>query len=45
MQVSHAKTEKNILAQLDFPFVISMFGSCQDNECVYFVLEYVCGGE
>ena len=44
-QVSHARTEKVILSTLNHPFCIQMYGACQDDACVYLVLEYVCGGE
>jgi serine/threonine protein kinase len=44
-QVEHTVNEKNILEQLDFPFLVSMLGTFQDSLNVYFVLEYVQGGE
>jgi len=44
-QVSHIKAEKNILAEVSYPFLVNLFGSFQDDERLYFVLEYVVGGE
>jgi len=44
-QVSHIKAEKNILATVSYPFLVNLFGSFQDEERLYFVLEYVVGGE
>jgi len=44
-QLEHIMAEKNILAQLQFPFIVQFFGSLQDEKHVYLVLEYVIGGE
>ncbi|KAJ3200740.1 camp-dependent protein kinase catalytic subunit, partial [Entophlyctis luteolus] len=44
-QVEHILNEKRILAALDMPFLIGMVASFQDAEHLYFVLEYVQGGE
>ena len=44
-QVQHLKAEREVLKVLDHPFVVHMLGSFQDLVCVYFVIEYVCGGE
>ncbi|KAJ3328080.1 camp-dependent protein kinase catalytic subunit [Blyttiomyces sp. JEL0837] len=44
-QVEHTINEKSILEQLKFPFLVSMLGTFQDSSNVYFVLEYVQGGE
>eukprot|EP00386_Alphamonas_edax_P014637 GDKI01044886.1.p1 GENE.GDKI01044886.1~~GDKI01044886.1.p1 ORF type:complete len:323 (+),score=135.79 GDKI01044886.1:119-1087(+) len=44
-QVDHITSEKNILAQLDHPFVVRMSGCFQDQRYLYLVMEYVVGGE
>ncbi|KAJ3018514.1 camp-dependent protein kinase catalytic subunit [Thoreauomyces humboldtii] len=44
-QVEHTVNEKNILEMLDFPFLVSMLGTFQDYANLYFVMEYVQGGE
>ncbi|KAJ3026221.1 camp-dependent protein kinase catalytic subunit, partial [Rhizophlyctis rosea] len=44
-QVEHTVNEKAILEVLDFPFLVNMLGTFQDSQNVYFVMEYVQGGE
>ena len=44
-QVMHIKAEKDILRMANFPFVVNLLGTFQDNDCVYLVMEYVVGGE
>ncbi|KAL4424995.1 hypothetical protein ABPG77_002880 [Micractinium sp. CCAP 211/92] len=44
-QISHLRSERDILRLLDHPLVVRMLGCCQDDQCVYFVMEYVPGGE
>ncbi|KAJ3324599.1 camp-dependent protein kinase catalytic subunit [Boothiomyces sp. JEL0866] len=44
-QVEHTMNEKNILEQLDFPFLVKILGTFQDSNNLYLVLEYVQGGE
>lgn len=44
-QVMHIKAEKEILSVVNYPFLVNMLGFFQDEECLYFVLEYVVGGE
>jgi hypothetical protein len=44
-QVEHTINEKNILDELDFPFLVRMLGTMQCSSNVYFVMEYVQGGE
>lgn len=44
-QVEHTVNEKLILEQLEFPFLVSMLGTFQDSNNIYFVLEYIQGGE
>ncbi|KAJ3353485.1 camp-dependent protein kinase catalytic subunit [Entophlyctis luteolus] len=44
-QVEHTINEKNILSKLDYPFLVYMLGTIQDSQNLYFILEYVQGGE
>jgi hypothetical protein len=44
-QVEHTLNEKNILAKIDHPFIVNMFGAFQDDNFLYVVMEYVSGGE
>jgi len=44
-QVEHTINEKHILDIIQFPFLVHMLGSFQDNANLYMVLEYVVGGE
>lgn len=44
-QVAHVKAEKNILQKVDFPFIVNLLGYCQDDKCVYLILEYISGGD
>lgn len=44
-QVEHVKNEKNILAEVDHPFIVNMLWSTKDDCCLYMLSEYVCGGE
>ncbi|KAJ3359522.1 hypothetical protein HDU91_004900 [Kappamyces sp. JEL0680] len=44
-QVEHTLNEKRILERLQHPFLVSMVASFQDTTNVFFVLEYVQGGE
>ena len=44
-QVEHTINEKNILEQLDHPFLVKMLGTFQDSNNLYIVLEYIQGGE
>ena len=39
------QNERRILNNLDHPFVVKLFGTFQDAKRIYFVLEYVVGGE
>ena len=43
MQISHLRSERDILRLLDHPLLVRMHGCCQDEQCVYFVMEYVPG--
>ncbi|KAK9667583.1 cytochrome c oxidase subunit 1, partial [Basidiobolus ranarum] len=44
-QVEHINSEKNILAQIQFPFIVNLFCSFQDGKNLYMLLEYIIGGE
>jgi len=44
-QVLHIKAEKDILMMVNFPFIVNLLGCSQDNDCLYYVLEYIVGGE
>jgi hypothetical protein len=44
-QVEHTLSEKSILEKLNMPFLVGMLGTFQDAAHIYFVLEYVQGGE
>ena len=44
-QVEHTLNEKNILAAIDFPFLVNLTGSFKDNSNLYMVLEFAPGGE
>ncbi|KAH8050550.1 cAMP-dependent protein kinase [Aureococcus anophagefferens] len=41
----HVQNERAILTRLRHPFVVSLFGTFQDKKKVYFVMEFVAGGE
>lgn len=44
-QEKNIMTEKNILSELDHPFLVKLKNSFQDDKKLYFVLEYCPGGE
>jgi len=44
-QVAHIQAEKAILQMLSCPFVVQFLGSFQDDRRVFFLMEYVHGGE
>eukprot|EP01136_Pigoraptor_vietnamica_P001844 Opistho-1_new@29007 len=44
-QVEHIQSEKDILSQIRFPFIVNLFCTFQDDRNLYMLLEYVCGGE
>lgn len=44
-QEKHIMTEKEILAQIEHPFLVKMKMSFQDDRKLYFLLEYCPGGE
>ncbi|KAJ3300942.1 hypothetical protein HDV03_001579 [Kappamyces sp. JEL0829] len=44
-QVQHIISEKNILARINFPFIVNLLCTFQDVRNVYLLEEYVMGGE
>ncbi|KAJ3182552.1 hypothetical protein HDU85_002651 [Gaertneriomyces sp. JEL0708] len=44
-QVEHINSEKQILGSVRFPFIVNMLCTFQDDQNLYMLLEYVCGGE
>jgi len=44
-QVDHIKNEKKILTDVDHPYVVTLYGTFQDDTNLYMLMEYVVGGE
>ena len=44
-QVDHTKTERMILEKLRHPFIVRLYYAFQDNDNLYFVTEFMQGGE
>jgi len=44
-EVEHTKSEKSILMKLQFPFLVGLLYSFQTTEKLYFIMEYINGGE
>eukprot|EP00930_Biecheleria_cincta_P060507 TRINITY_DN46144_c0_g1_i1.p1 TRINITY_DN46144_c0_g1~~TRINITY_DN46144_c0_g1_i1.p1 ORF type:complete len:373 (-),score=61.20 TRINITY_DN46144_c0_g1_i1:42-1160(-) len=44
-QVEHVKSEKQILAMIDHPFIVNLLTTFQDDRRLFMLLEYVNGGE
>eukprot|EP00003_Mantamonas_plastica_P018726 TRINITY_DN3056_c1_g2_i4.p1 TRINITY_DN3056_c1_g2~~TRINITY_DN3056_c1_g2_i4.p1 ORF type:complete len:313 (+),score=51.77 TRINITY_DN3056_c1_g2_i4:98-1036(+) len=44
-QVEHVIAEKNILASVTHPFIVNMVNSFKDDDNLYMLMEFVCGGE
>jgi len=44
-QVEHVNSERQILSQLCNPFIVKLYKSFSDEQCLYMLLEYVIGGE
>ncbi|KAI9012554.1 kinase-like domain-containing protein [Phycomyces nitens] len=44
-QVEHTNNEKHILETVANPFLVNLWGTFQDDECLYMVMDYVPGGE
>ncbi len=44
-QIQHVKSEKEILRGVSHPFVVNLHGTFKDPHRLYFILEYIPGGE
>ena len=44
-QIDHVQNESLILSMLHHPFIIQLEGFCQDARYLYFIMEFVPGGE
>uniref|UniRef100_A0A0B7AYS4 non-specific serine/threonine protein kinase n=1 Tax=Arion vulgaris TaxID=1028688 RepID=A0A0B7AYS4_9EUPU len=44
-QVAHVKAERDILAEADNEWVVKLYYSFQDRDSLYFVMDYVPGGD
>ena len=44
-QVNHTKTERMLLEKLRHPFIVRLYYAFQDNENLYFLTEFMQGGE
>ncbi|KAF7729974.1 hypothetical protein EC973_003387 [Apophysomyces ossiformis] len=44
-QVEHINSERQVLSQVNFPFIVQLFRTFQDHQNLYMVQEYVIGGE
>lgn len=44
-QTEHVKNEKDILQQVNHPFIINLYWTCHSDRFLYMLLEFVCGGE
>ncbi|XP_010540639.1 PREDICTED: serine/threonine-protein kinase 38-like [Tarenaya hassleriana] len=44
-QVEHVKAERNLLAEVDSPFIVKLYYSFQDEEHLYLLMEYLPGGD
>ncbi|KAL6047984.1 protein kinase A catalytic subunit [Balamuthia mandrillaris] len=44
-QTEHVRSEKSALAQISHPFIVKLYATFQDSQNLYFLMEYVSGGE
>ena len=44
-QVAHVKAERDILAEADCEWVVKLYYSFQDKEFLYFIMDYIPGGD
>jgi len=44
-QTEHTKTERNVLTKVNHPFLPKLYYSFQDRKNLYFVMDYINGGE
>ncbi|XP_058220868.1 uncharacterized protein LOC131331061 [Rhododendron vialii] len=45
LQVEHVKAERNLLAKVDSNCIVKLYCSFQDEEFLYVIMEYLCGGD
>lgn len=44
-QIEHSYSERTILKELNHQFLISLYHFCQDSKYLYFILDFIPGGE
>jgi serine/threonine protein kinase len=44
-QVEHVISERNVLMELNFPFIVRLYETFQDNRNLYMLMDYIQGGE
>jgi len=44
-EVTHTRTEKSVLARIDHPFLAKLYWSFQTEEHLYFIMDFINGGE
>lgn len=44
-QAAHVKAERDILAEANSNWIVKLFFSFQDSQNLYFIMEYVPGGD
>jgi protein kinase A len=44
VSLAHDVSEKKLLSEISFPFIINMYASFKDTKFLYLVLEYSIGG-
>ncbi len=45
LKVAHVRAERDILAESDNPWIVKMYYSFQDSQCLFLVMEFLPGGE
>lgn len=44
-QLAHVKAERDVLAESDSPWVVSLYYSFQDSQYLYLIMEFLPGGD
>jgi hypothetical protein len=44
-EIDHTKTEKSVLSKIDHPFLAKLYWSFQTEEHLYFIMDFINGGE
>ncbi|KFD73134.1 hypothetical protein M514_04855 [Trichuris suis] len=44
-QAAHVKAERDILSEADNEWVVKLYYSFQDKDCLFFIMEYIPGGD